>query len=189
MATTTVISHGRYDSWVVDPVRGVVRRATDPVHAGWADLSAGVAAARLRTFSECGEVTGGRALPGPLVIPHGASVSNEEGWVAASAYLPGDYQRVAQATQGLVTLQRHTQPGACVLAASRSALVPSRCYRPLAWVSDGVVLFESRSERPSFGITVRRVLAWDVPGARLWRLADLERATEGAGRFTGSYAV
>jgi hypothetical protein len=186
---TTVIAHGRYDSWVVNPVSGSVRRTTDPVHAEWAELSAGTAAVLLRTYSESGESTGGRALPGPLVIPDGASVSDQEGWVAASAYLPGDYQRVAQATQGLVALQHDIQPRACILAASRSALVPSRCYRALAWASDGVVLFESRSERASFGVTVRRVLAWDVPGARLWRIADLERATEGAGEFTGSYAV
>ncbi|GAA4403531.1 hypothetical protein GCM10023168_15160 [Fodinibacter luteus] len=183
----TVVARGRDDNWLIDPGRGVVRHSDDPVHADWADLADVDGSPLLRTYSGRGELTGSRELRGPPVLPTGPSVSNTEGWVAVGAFLPDTVQRDVERTQGLVAVQGDLRPVPRVLAATRSALVPNACYRPLAWGPQDVILFEARSERAGFQGTVRRVLAWDVIGARLWRVADVDRAASGVGEFTGMY--
>jgi hypothetical protein len=76
-----------------------------------------------------------------------------------------------------------------VLAATEGPLVPAQCYRALGWGPSAVVFLESRSERAGFQGTVRRVLAWDVTRARLWRVADIGPASLMLGDFTGSFAI
>jgi DNA-directed RNA polymerase specialized sigma24 family protein len=185
----TVIVQGRYDDWIVDPRRRTVRPASAPVYPDWAELSAGDRHAVRNTFSRTGALTGTVELAGPLVVPNGASVAGSDSWVAATAYLPGDYQRAAARKQGLVAVHGDLRPTLFVLAAAQTHLATDRCYRALAWAQPGVVLFESRSVRPGFDITVRRILAWDVLGERLWMVADIDREAEGAGGFSGFYAA
>ncbi|WP_345204213.1 sigma-70 family RNA polymerase sigma factor [Fodinibacter luteus] len=184
----TVVAHGRYESWVVDTVRGTVRGAEGPVHAGWADLALGDPGAVLRTHSRTGALTGSRELVGPPVVPNGLSVSDAAGWVAVFAYLTAGYQRAAGRSQGLVAVPPGTQPVPSVLAAQRTDLVPDRCFRALAWQPGGVLLFESRSQRTGFEFPIRRVLAWDVAGGRLWRVAEVDRDS-GEGAFSGSFIL
>ena len=57
------------------------------------------------------------------------------------------------------------------------------------WGPQDTLLMESRSERPGFQGTVRRVLAWDVIGARLWQVADVDPAGSGVGDFSGRFAL
>ena len=185
----TVVARGRDDGWLVEPATGTVREASGPVEPDWFDLADVDGSTRLRSFSGIGELTGSRPLPGPPVVPSGASVANLEGWVARSAYLPGAFQDQVLRTQGLVAVQADLRPKPRVLAPTTSVLVPKGAYRVLAWGPQDTLLMESRSERPGFQGTVRRVLAWDVIGARLWQVADVDRAGSGVGDFSGRFAL
>ena len=185
----TIIAHGKYKNWVVDPRAGSARSAPDPRYADLADLAAGDAAALLRTFSATGTMTGSRALLGPHVVPNSPSVCNKQGWVAASALLTEDYQRVAQANEGLVAVHAGPRPTPRVLAATLSPLVPDRRYRAMGWASPSVVLVESSSQRPGLQDTVRCLLAWDVLAGRLWLVAAVDRVFDGEGEFVGDYAL
>lgn len=109
--------------------------------------------------------------------------------VAAYAYLTEDYQRVAQCNQGLVVVGAGPRLTPRVLAASRSPLVPDRCYRALGWASPSVVLFECGSQRAGLEDTVRYVLAWDVLEGRPWQVAAVDRAVDGVGELVGDYAL
>lgn len=185
----TVVARGRDSGWVIDPQTAGVRRSEAAVSPDWSDLVDAGGAAVLRTFSGGGEITGSKDLRGPPVVPHSPSVANTEGWVSTGAFLPETYQRELERSQGLVAAQGDLPPVPRVLAATEGPLVPAQCYRALAWAPAGVVLFESRSQRPGFQGTVRRVLAWDVLRARLWRVSDIDRAGSGVDDFTGSYAI
>ncbi|HWS57796.1 MAG TPA: hypothetical protein VN257_04595, partial [Actinotalea sp.] len=185
----SVVARGRDAGWLIDPGTAQVRRSGGAVGPDWSDLVDAGGAAVLRTFSGAGEITGSKDLRGPPLVPHSPSVANTEGWVGAGAFLPGTYQREVERSQGLVVAQGDLPPVPRVLAATEGPLVPAQCYRALAWAPVGVVLFESRSQRPGFQGTVRRVLAWDVTRARLWRVADIDPAGAGVGEFTGSYAI
>ena len=185
----TVVAGGRDAGWLVEPATGAVREARGPVEPDWFDLADVDGSTRLRSFSGIGELTGSRPLPGPPVVPSGASVANLEGWVARSAYLPGAFQDEVLRTQGLVAVRDDPRPTPRVLAPTTSVLVPKGAYRVLAWGPQETLLMESRSERPGFQGTVRRVLAWDVIGARLWQVADVDRAGSGVGDFSGRFAL
>ena len=185
----TVVARGRDAGWLVNPATGAVRKASGPVEPDWFDLADVGGSTGLRSFSGMGELTGSRPLPGQPVVPIGASVANLEGWVARSAYLPGAYQDQVLRTQGLVVVQGDQRPTPRVLAATTSVLVPKGAYRVLTWGPQDTLLMESRSERPGFQGTVRRVLAWDVIGARLWQVADVDPAGSGVGDFSGRFAL
>jgi len=186
---TTVVARGRDDGWLVDPGTGRVTRAARAVNPDWADLSQGDDGAVLRTFSGSGELTGIRPLLGPAIVPSTASVSNTEGWVVGGGFLPGAYQDAVGRSQGLVAVHSDLPPRPRVLAATTGPLVPKGGYRALAWGPQDVVLFESRSERKGFQGLVRRVLAWDVNEARLFQVAEVDRAASGVGEFSGTYAI
>lgn len=185
----TIVARGRDAGWVIDPRTAEARRSEAAVSPDWSDLVDSGGAAVLRTFSGQGEITGSKDLRGPPVVPHSSSVANTEGWVSTGAFLPETYQREIERSQGLVAAQGDLPPVPRVLAATEGPLVPAQCYRALAWAPAAVVFFESRSQRPGFQGTVRRVLAWDVLRARMWRVADVEPAGSGVGDFTGSYAI
>ena len=185
----TVVARGRDDGWLVEADTGAVRRADRPVEADWFDIADAEGAARLQSFSGAGELTGSRPLRGPWIVPNGPTVSNTEGWVAGGTFLPGAYQDQVLRSQGLVAVQSDLRPTPRLLAATTSVLVPKGAYRALAWGPQDTLLFESRSERPGLPGTVRRVLAWDVIGARLWQVADVDRAGRGVGDFSGSYTL
>ncbi len=185
----TVVARGRDAGWLVEPATGAVREAGGPVGPDWFDLADVDGTTRLQSFSGVGELTGSRPLPGPPVVPSGASVANLEGWVARSAYLPGAFQDLVLRTQGLVVVQDEQRPTPRVLAPTTSVLVPKGAFRVLAWGPQDTLLMESRSERPGFQGTVRRVLAWDVIGARLWQVADVDLAGRGVGDFSGRFAL
>lgn len=186
---TLVVARGRDDGWLIDPQTRSVRRTTRAVNPDWADLAQDEGAARLRSFSGSGELTGSRTLLGPPVVPNTASVSNTEGWVAGGAFLPGAYQRAVERSQGLVAVHSDLPPRPRILAATTSPLVPKAAYRALAWGPQDVVLFESRSERMGFQGMVRRVLAWDVNEGRLYQVADVDRAAGAPGEFSGTYTL
>lgn len=185
----SIVARGRDAGWVIDPRTAQARRSDDAVSPDWSDLVDAGGAAVLRTFSGQGEITGTKDLRGPPVVPHSSSVANTEGWVSTGAFLPETYQREVERSQGLVAAQGDLPPVPRVLAATEGPLVPAQCYRALGWGPAAVVFFESRSQRAGFQGTVRRVLAWDVLRARLWRVADIEPAGSGVGDFTGSYAI
>lgn len=185
----TVVARGRDAGWVIDPRTAQVRRSEDAVSPDWSDLVDSGGAAVLRTFSGQGEITGSKDLRGPPVVPHSTSVANTEGWVSTGAFLPQTYQREIERSQGLVAAQGDLPPVPRVLAATEGPLVPAQCYRAKGWGPAAVVFFESRSQRPGFQGQVRRLLAWDVLRARLWRVADIEPAGVREGDFTGSYAI
>lgn len=185
----TVVARGRDAGWLIDPENYGVRRAENAVSPDWSDLVDSGGATVLRTFSGEGELTGTKDLRGPPLVPHGTSVSNTEGWVSTGAWLPETYQRAVQRSQGLMAAQGDLPPIPRVLAATEGPLVPAQCYRALGWGPSAVVFLESRSERAGFQGTVRRVLAWDVTRARLWRVADIGPASLMLGDFTGSFAI
>jgi len=185
----TIVARGRDAGWVIDPRTAQVRRSEDAVSPDWSDLVDSGGAAVLRTFSGQGEITGSKDLRGPPVVPHSTSVANTEGWVSTGAFLPETYQREIERSQGLVAAQGDLPPVPRILAATEGPLVPAQCYRAMGWGPAAVVFFESRSQRPGFQGTVRRLLAWDVLRARLWRVADIEPAGVREGEFTGSYAI
>ncbi|HSF98756.1 MAG TPA: hypothetical protein VLA55_08700 [Ornithinibacter sp.] len=185
----TIVARGRDAGWVINPRSADVQRSASAVSPDWSDLADSGGAAVLRTFSGRGEITGTKDLRGPPVVPHSVSVANTEGWVGSGAFLPETYQREIERSQGFVAAQGDLPPVPRVLAATEGPLVPAQCYRALGWGPAAVVFFESRSQRPGFQGTVRRVLAWDVLRARLWRVADIEPAGVRVGDFTGSYAI
>ena len=185
----TLVARGRDGGWLAEPETGVVRRATGPVLPDWFDLEDVGGATGLRSYTGGGEFAGTTPLQGPPVVPSNAPVSNLEGWLAGGAYLPGPYQEEALRSQGLVAVQSEPRPTPRVLAATTGSLIPKGNYRALVWAPEDVVILESRSERPGFQGTVRRILAWDVIGARLWQVADLEAAARGMGQFSGTYAL
>ena len=185
----TVVARGRDYGWLIDPERGVVRKARSAVNPDWADLSPGDGGGQLRTFSGSGELTGIRPLLGAPVVPSTTSVSNTEGWAAGGAFLPGAYQEAVNRSQGLVAVHSDLPPTPRVLAAPTGPLVPKGAYRALAWGPRDVVLFESRSERAGFQGMVRRVLAWDVNEGLLYQVADVDRASSAPGEFSGTYAL
>ncbi|GAA4399877.1 hypothetical protein GCM10023153_26560 [Ornithinibacter aureus] len=185
----TVVARGRDTGWLIDPESYGVRRAENAVSPDWSDLVDSGGATVLRTFSGEGELTGTKDLRGPPIVPHSTSVSTTEGWVSTGAWLPETYQREVQRSQGLMAAQGDLPPIPRVLAATEGPLVPAQCYRALGWGPSAVVFLEARSQRPGFQGAVRRVLAWDVTRARLWRVADIAPASLMDGDFTGFFAI
>jgi hypothetical protein len=184
-----VVARGRDYGWLIDPATRAVRRASRAVNPDWADLAEGEGSALLRSFDGSGELTSSEPLLGPPVVPNTPSVSNTEGWVVGGAFLPGEYQRAIDRSQGLVAVHSDLPPRPRVLAATEGPLVPKGGYRALGWGPRDIVLFESRSERAGFQGMVRRVLAWDVNEGRLYQVADVDRASSAVGEFSGTYTV
>ena len=94
--------------------------------------------------------------------------------------------------QGLLAARSDPATPPRVLAAVEGAQLA--VYRPLGWGPRDTVLLESRSG--DVGRSTLRVLAWDVTGSRLFRVAEVDDPVEPDGTdaaraqaFTGSWAL
>jgi DNA-directed RNA polymerase specialized sigma24 family protein len=181
---------GREDGWLVDPAAGVVHSATGFVHSGRAELTWTGGVTGVRSFADDGTIVGWREVPGPRVVPYGVSASDDRGWVAAPAYLPGPYQEDLGRGQGVVAVPPEGGGPPRVLAAEVPVGSTEDRYRVLAWAPGGVVVVESRSPAGPTGGPLRRVLGWDVEGGRLWRLGEVTGVgSPGGSWFTGQWAL
>jgi hypothetical protein len=187
----TVIARSGENEWLVDTQTHRVQRSPVPARPDWADLAQGSSGeVELRAFAGSGTITESRSLAGATASTYGESSANTEGWVASGVWLEGDLRDGVARSQGILAVQSDLQPTPRVLAAPDVEGVPKETYRPLGWGPRDTLLLESRSFADARSEAVVRVLAWDVIGARLWRVADVEAAAgDTEGGFTGVYAI
>ena len=186
----TVLATGTEGSWIIDTSTGTVEPAVSPVGSGWVGLvTTDDGVTSLRTFAGSGRLTGSRPLRGPVISVSGETVGNTEGWASAHAYLGPTFLGAIARSQGLIAVQGDLRPTPRLLAATRTPAVPKGAYRPLVWGPRDVVVLESRSfpglaERPTL-----RLLAWDVIGGTLSRVAEVGPVRPDGYGFTGAYAL
>jgi len=186
----TVVARSGAAEWLVDTRTQEVRRADRPARPDYEDLAGSPdRTTLLRSFSGSGMLSDTKDVPGTAAEPYGESVANTEAWVASGVYLD---QALAERTgryQGLLVGQDDLSISPRVLATPDEVGVPKEAYRPLGWGPRDTLLLESRSFRGSDRGAHRRILSWDVIGARLWRVAEVEPASDAPSGFTGLYAI
>ena len=184
----TVVAAGRDDAWLVDTVTRTVRRSTEPAAPGWGSFAREEDLLVLRSFSSEGALTGSRPVPTTPAVPYGEPVANLELWTASGADLEPALTTILDRSQGVLAAQDDLSISPRLLAAPDDPSVPGRAYRPLAWGPRDTLVLESRSVVGP-GEERWRLLAWDVIGARLWRVGDVEAAEDQPSGFTGIYAL
>lgn len=186
----TVVTRGLATSWLVDTVTHAVRRSPGPVASGWGAFSPDAEGRMLLlSFSSEGALTATRPVPDVAAVPYGEPVANLELWTAGGVVLDPLVAAALGRSQGVLAAQDDLSISPRLLAAPAVDAVPERAYRPLGWGPRDTLVLESRSaDRPS-GEQRRRLLAWDVIGARLWRVAEVEAAVDVPSGFSGLYAI
>jgi DNA-directed RNA polymerase specialized sigma24 family protein len=185
----TVVALGRDYAWVVDPGTRAVRRAARWVYPGRHDIVEDGGVTRMRWFHENGSYAAQADIAGPLVVPVGLTASAADGWVASHAFLPGPYQDEVGRSQGVVALRAGEVGAPHVLAAAFPSGSTAIRYRVVGWVGEGRLLVESTADGTEGTGPQRRVLLWEVPGARLWHVADVMDAARSGTWFTGLWGV
>lgn len=186
----TVVARSASQDWLVDTQTHRVLRAPDPARPDWEDLATGRdGVTTLRSFAGSGTLSGSRVVPDTSVVPYGESTANTEAWVASGAYLDEGLIRRLGRYQGVIAVQDDLSITPRVLAAPDTPGTPKAAYRPLGWGPRDTLLLESRSQRDGAAAPTVRILAWDVIGAQLWRVADVQDADPAQGGFSGTYAL
>jgi hypothetical protein len=186
----TVVARSSSQDWLVDTQTHRVLRAPDPARPDWEDVAAGPEGrTTLRSFAGSGTLSGSRVVPDTLVVPYGESTANTEAWVASGAFLDDALTRRLGRYQGVIAVQDDLSITPRVLAAPEGPTTPKAAYRPLGWGPRDTLLLESRSYPVTGAPATVRILAWDVIGARLWRVAEVQDAEPGQGGFSGIYAL
>ena len=185
----TVVALGRDHAWVVDPGTRAVRRAARWVYPGRHDLVDEGGVTRIRWFHADGSYAAQAEVAGSPVVPVGPTASAADGWVASHVFLPRPYQEEVGRSQGVVALRAGDVRAPHVLAAAfPSGSTPIR-YRVIAWAGEGRLVVESIADGADGSRSHCRVLLWDVPGARLWRVAEVMDSGSGGAWFTGLWGV
>lgn len=186
----TVVARSGVAEWLVDTQTREVRRSEVPARPDYEDLARSRdGETLLRSFAGSGTLTDTRVVRGTSAEPYGESVANTEAWAASGVYLDQALAGRIGRYQGLLAAQDDLSITPRVLATPDEVGVPKDAYRPLGWGPRDTLLLESRSYRGSDRGAHRRILAWDVIGARLFRVADVEGSVTGTGGFTGLYAI
>lgn len=185
----TVVTRGAASSWLVDTVTREVRRSPDPVSPGWGAFATDAERrVLLQSFSSEGVLTATRRVPDVAAAPYGEPVANLELWTAGGVVLDPRLAGSLGRTQGLLAAQDDLSISPRLLVAPAGDGVPQPAYRPLGWGPRDTLVLESRSLDRQVGER-RRLLAWDVIGARLWRVGEVEPAADGPGGFTGIFTI
>jgi hypothetical protein len=185
----TVVARSPERDWLVDTQTHQVRRPEGPARPDYEDLVTGPQGGTvLRSFAGSGTLSDTRLVPDTVVEPYGASTANTESWVASGVLLGDDLERATGRAQGLLAVQDDLSLHARVLAAPEDPHLVRGAYRPLAWGPRDVLVLESRSTSDG-GPPRGRLLAWDVIGARLWRVGEVEAPDDSEGGFTGRFAI
>ena len=142
----------------------------------------------LLSFSSEGVLTATRPVPDVAAAPYGEPVANLELWTAGGVVLDPILAGSLGRTQGLLAAQDDLSISPRLLAAPVVDGVPQPAYRPLGWGPRDTLVLESRSVDGRVGER-RRLLAWDVIGARLWRVGEVEAAVDAPPGFTGLFAI
>jgi hypothetical protein len=186
----TVIARSAEQDWLVDTQTHRVLRAPGPARPDWEDLATGSGGRTvLRSFAGSGTLSGSRLVPGTRVETYGESTANTEAWVASGVFLDEQLIRRLGRYQGVVAVQDDLSITPRVLAAPDAPGTPKAAYRPLGWGPRDTLLLESRSSTATDVAPTARILAWDVIGARLWRVAEVQEPGTGQGGFSGIYAI
>ncbi|MBR7744098.1 hypothetical protein KC207_12445 [Phycicoccus sp. BSK3Z-2] len=177
----TVVASSATATWLVDTRSGRVRRSGIAAHPGWADITSPAGRPTVRTFSEDGRLISLRSVLGPRLEVLGRSVSTVGGWTCSAAGLEPS-PATGGRTRGLVAVRAGGAAEARVLATAPTT-GSSEAYRPVGWGPGGVVLVEARTS--GAGARIIRLLAWDVPGGRLHRVAEADEAALAAASGAG----